>query len=79
MVFTLPTPAPLAAVVPPAKVPLVLLLLPEIFLLPSVRSPKSCPLPSDAIVTKSILVTHNGPEGAFPPANIPRVELETLS
>ena len=38
IVFTL-LPVPLAAVVPAANVHLMLLLLPEIFLLPSVRSP----------------------------------------
>ena len=76
IVFTL-FPVPLEAVVPAANVPLMLLLLPDIYHLACVRSPKSCPLPSDLIVIKSILFTVVG--AAFPPTNTPRVELEAFS
>ena len=49
MVFTL-FPDPLEAVVPPAIVPLIRLVLPEIFLLAAVKSPKSVAFPSVEIV-----------------------------
>ena len=74
IVFTL-FPDPLAAVVPPENVPLTLLLLPVIFLLATVKLPKSVAFPSVAIVIKLIVSTTLGD---LPPPKQPRTALLTL-
>ena len=77
MVFVL-FPDPLDCGWPPPNVPPIRLVLPERFLLATVKSPKSVAFHSAVIVTYSITLEVSGDRvGDDPPAHTPRIPLDT--